>query len=195
MSGKIRLVIEIGAQFGKLTIIGTAPSHRTPSGAVRLKFLCKCQCGSTVSVQKPSLLSGATRSCGCARHAPMTKQIARARVAYALRTGRITKPARCSQCKSPGPVQGHHHRGYENPLDVMWLCAKCHYAIDAAKIRKPGALNGNASLTSEQAAQILCRSLAGGNRRELAEEFGVCESVVYCILAGKSYACTGRVRA
>ena len=34
----------------------------------------------------------------------------------------------CSQCGSAVTVQGHHHNGYGDPLDVIWLCRPCHQA-------------------------------------------------------------------
>jgi hypothetical protein len=40
----------------------------------------------------------------------------------------IKKPTRCQRCRQPFPkprLQGHHHRGYNNPLDVKWYCQAC----------------------------------------------------------------------
>lgn len=56
---------------------------------------------------------------------------ARSLVATALRRGTIVKPKECSSCGTETPsrrLHAHHHRGYENPLDVQWLCSWCHGA-------------------------------------------------------------------
>ena len=47
----------------------------------------------------------------------------------AVRNGKIKKPSYCEDCKTGLPaklIQGHHHNGYENRLDVRWLCNACH---------------------------------------------------------------------
>lgn len=54
----------------------------------------------------------------------------RAQAAYlavkaALKTGELTKPKKCSACGSSAPLHGHHE-DYDKPLEVEWLCAKCH---------------------------------------------------------------------
>jgi len=50
------------------------------------------------------------------------KYAARSAVSNALRDGRLTKqPCKCGETK----VQAHHH-DYSKPLDVEWLCFRCH---------------------------------------------------------------------
>ncbi len=52
----------------------------------------------------------------------------------AVKSGTLVRPSACDDCgASPTPnkrgavqIQAHHHNGYENPLDVQWLCPKCH---------------------------------------------------------------------
>ncbi len=43
----------------------------------------------------------------------------------AIRRGALVK-AGCSVCGTNVNVQGHHHNGYEDPLDVVWLCRPHH---------------------------------------------------------------------
>lgn len=49
-------------------------------------------------------------------------------VSNALRTGRLQKEP-CLFC-GEAKVQGHH-RDYSKPLDVVWLCSKCHRRLHA----------------------------------------------------------------
>jgi predicted DNA-binding protein YlxM (UPF0122 family) len=51
----------------------------------------------------------------------------------ALEKGRAVRPERCEQCGIAArfadgrtAIQGHH-TDYNKPLDVMWLCQKCHH--------------------------------------------------------------------
>ena len=63
----------------------------------------------------------------------MTKDQARGRLRDAVRYGRIVKPKRCSRCGAETEARmlhGHHAKGYDRPLDVEWLCIKCHNAED-----------------------------------------------------------------
>lgn len=55
----------IGRQFGKLVVLERDEDHITPSGGVHRKYICKCECGKTVSVMKEHLTSGRQKSCGC----------------------------------------------------------------------------------------------------------------------------------
>ena len=58
-------------------------------------------------------------------------------VKEAVKYGRLKKPSSCEQCMAK-PIPGidgrsrlhaHHHRGYNCPLEVQWLCARCHKDI------------------------------------------------------------------
>lgn len=48
----------------------------------------------------------------------------------ALRDGKLMRGP-CSLCGATKHVHGHH-RDYTKPLDVVWLCAKCHHRLHAA---------------------------------------------------------------
>jgi len=67
------------------------------------------------------------------RHRYPEKMRARALVNQAIERGDLIRPKRCSSCRKikvrrdgVSAVQGHHHRGYNRPLDVQWLCHDCH---------------------------------------------------------------------
>lgn len=47
-------------------------------------------------------------------------------VRVAIRKGTLIKPEKCSDCGKHGRLHAHHWKGYDNPLDVEWLCASCH---------------------------------------------------------------------
>lgn len=63
-------------------------------------------------------------------YAQQPKEVKRARyrLAYAIKKGRIIKPAKCEGCGAEGRVEGHHYKGYaeEFHLIVQWLCKLCH---------------------------------------------------------------------
>lgn len=60
--------IEIGQKFNRLTVVGHGP--RVPNGTGGRSSVatweCVCDCGSPINVRKGQLISGATKSCGCA---------------------------------------------------------------------------------------------------------------------------------
>lgn len=42
-----------------------------------------------------------------------------------LQKGTLIRPTKCSVCQSEGRIEGHHP-DYSKPLEVMWLCTRCH---------------------------------------------------------------------
>lgn len=50
---------------------------------------------------------------------------ARQTLYHAINSGRIKRPSTCEECSKKRFVHGHHE-DYNKPLDVDWLCIKCH---------------------------------------------------------------------
>ena len=55
------------------------------------------------------------------------KRAAHVILGSAVMSGRKEKPLTCSACGSGGRIHGHHE-DYSKPLDVIWLCPKCHHS-------------------------------------------------------------------
>lgn len=55
----------------------------------------------------------------------MNKQRARDLANLAQRKG-VLIPQPCADCGAPADQTQKHHEDYDRPLDVIWLCSKCH---------------------------------------------------------------------
>jgi hypothetical protein len=53
---------------------------------------------------------------------------ARTAVQNAVFSGALVRPSQCQACGKSGLKLHGHHNDYSKPLDVEWLCAKCHGA-------------------------------------------------------------------
>ena len=68
----------------------------------------------------------------CLETKPMDQFYAHDRMRYAVRTGRMTRPDSCPRCDSTTRIVGHHE-DYSKPLDVLWMCSRCHSRLHWAK--------------------------------------------------------------
>lgn len=65
-----------------------------------------------------------------------TKQWCRALWVKAVRNGNMVRPRMCSECKTKNsPISGHHP-DYTKPLQVVWLCHKCHKKIHRGDVKR-----------------------------------------------------------
>lgn len=55
------------------------------------------------------------------------KRAARMQVFYAIARGEMARPLSCPVCGATRRIHAHHD-DYAKPLDVRWLCPKCHQA-------------------------------------------------------------------
>lgn len=55
----------VGEKFGRLTVLSPDEDYISHDGHHYAKWLCKCDCGSVISVRGDSLKNGRTKSCGC----------------------------------------------------------------------------------------------------------------------------------
>ncbi len=51
-------------------------------------------------------------------------------VTYALQTGVIEPPENCQKCNKKEALDAHHE-DYKKPLEVIWVCKRCHARIHA----------------------------------------------------------------
>lgn len=59
---------------------------------------------------------------------------AKARIRYAVKSGKLTRPDRCSVCNQKRSRISGHHPDYAKPLEVAWVCDSCHREIHLGSI-------------------------------------------------------------
>ena len=48
------------------------------------------------------------------------------KVGSAIKNGSLNKPSCCAVCKELNAKLDAHHCDYDKPLDIIWMCHKCH---------------------------------------------------------------------
>lgn len=112
-------------------------------------------------------------------------------VRNALKRGELTRPDTCSKCgDKPAPakdgrsrIHGHHH-DYSKPLEVEWLCAKCHREETPLPVCEK---NGAARLSKEKVALGHELHASGISYAEIARRFGVHRTTARRALIGEHW--------
>lgn len=60
--------------YGRLTVICSAPDYISPSGYKKKQSKCLCDCGSILILHNASLKRGLSKSCGCLRSETTSKR-------------------------------------------------------------------------------------------------------------------------
>ena len=56
------------------------------------------------------------------------------KVHKALKSKHLTRPDHCSQCGKTDARIEAHHPDYNKPLEIVWLCKRCHALANIGKI-------------------------------------------------------------
>lgn len=101
--------LPIGAVFGKWRVVS-----RERGG-----WRCVCACGTERKIKSNHLTSGHTKSCGCARHASLTKH-GHAKVGRRTRTYSVWIAMR-ARCQNPNSQRWHRYGGRNITICERWL--------------------------------------------------------------------------
>jgi ribosomal protein S27AE len=107
------------------------------------------------------------------------------KVSRAIKQGKISRPGVCEQCQRPGYVRAHHD-DYSKPLEVRWLCTRCHSLLecDNHQPKKTGICNdgrGNRPKT-ERNERILALWGEGWLQKSIANMLHIKESAVSMVI-------------
>lgn len=112
-------------------------------------------------------------------------------VRAAKHKGLLIAPSKCNRCSEPARkgrdgrtlLHGHHH-DYSKPLDVEWICVKCH----RKETRLPlGESNGNAVLTAKLVKAAILLHESGFALVDIAGFYGVSRQAVSHAVTGKNW--------
>lgn len=67
MSRRAPMLVPVGERFGKLTVLGRAPTRTTDR---RQRWECRCDCGNVTDPVADNVRHGRSRSCGCGTREP-----------------------------------------------------------------------------------------------------------------------------
>lgn len=115
-----------GMTFGKLTVIGHAPS--TPAG--RAQWFCKCECGKYGVFMGKRLLSGMTKSCGCRRVEAILTTIAKKSTRHGMSRTRTWRTWECmrARCSNPNARAYEQYGGRGITVCSRWQIFENFYA-------------------------------------------------------------------
>lgn len=104
-----------GQRFGRLTVAEEVP-ERTTDGAIR--WICRCDCGTTTTVTGRALRAGNTSSCGCYNR-DLTTSRNTTHGQSSTEEYRIWAGMR-ARCERPAATVYHHYGGRGITVDPSW---------------------------------------------------------------------------
>lgn len=126
----------------------------------------------------------------------MSHQRAYGMVRNAVKQGVLVRPTSCERCGiEPAPasdgrsrIQAHHH-DYSRPLNVEWICAKCHRAETPLPERMGapvlGERNGQSRLNAAAVISVRRLRAAGHSYQSIANRHGVDKHTVIRVVKGE----------
>lgn len=120
-SRRMSVVDRIGERHGRLVVVERAENKVEPSGSVRARWKCVCDCGGEITTLGHSLSRGLTQSCGCLMREKESKHgKARSKI-YRIWT---TMKQRCTNPENPAyPSYGGRGIG----ICAEWLSFEAFY--------------------------------------------------------------------
>lgn len=110
-----------GQRFGRLVVSAFAGMSPKPNGRSRALWTCKCDCGSTVSVDGNSLQTGNTSSCGCLRREQLSARNASRGTGAKRHPLYVTWKDMKARCQSQSDPEYHNYGGRGITICDRWL--------------------------------------------------------------------------
>lgn len=117
-------------------------------------------------------------------------------VRSAISAGKLARPSTCSECGATpkttldgrAAIQAHHHKGYDHPLEVTWLCAFCHRKHTPLPETIGGKALGEANGQSKLTSQAVIEIRASADRTTvLASRYGVSRWAIQKVRGNKQW--------
>lgn len=107
-------------------------------------------------------------------------------VQTAIMNGDLKKSKKCEDCGLIKKMIHGHHEDYSKPLEVRWLCVKCHRKAhgNIPKCERKvhfGSANKSAKLNENQVLEIRKLLKMGKGKTAIARRYGVVDSLIHQI--------------
>lgn len=153
---------------------------RWPSSRPKDGLACSKHCGAMLAVKARKHV----------KHLP-SRLLAYSRLQNAIDQGKLVRPENCSRCGgNPGRdrlgrsrIEGHHE-DHNRPLDVVWLCDKCHKEISP---RARGTRSAFSKLTETKVRRIRKWLLEGVRPQHISYHYRVTPKAITDIRDRKTW--------
>lgn len=122
------LMLNSGRDNMKLNPLMVIPDIRVPEAVKGLFLLTK-----TEGTESETEMEAYHSRKKWYRRANRHKMYANLLVFRAIKRGELTRPGNCSECGIKCKALAHHE-DYSKPMEVIWLCSKCHKAKHLVRI-------------------------------------------------------------